>query len=192
MCLFCHQLALAPQTARPRQTRVCPLSLPASSRFPAVLSRSCRRPGPRRRRIFSFPRHRASPARTMPDSSPPHYSSVVAEPVGFPAVQPAVQPNAQSSNASVYTLHTIPGPSNSRPQTPDSFRTSLESDRAPLLPSSSSTMSTYGSVRPTSPGSNISSRKLLLNAGIKMAAVFILSTIFLGGTLWLALPTLEE
>lgn len=127
----------------------------------------------------------------MPDSSPPHYSSVIAEPVGFPAAQPASHTDTQPSNASVYTLHTIPGPSTSRPHSPDSFRTSIESDRAPLLPSSSS-MSTYGSVRPTSPGSNISSRKLLLNAGIKMAAVFVISTIFLGGTLWLALPILEE
>jgi len=35
-------------------------------------------------------------------------------------------------------------------------------------------------------------RRILLMAGIKMAALFIVSTAFLGGTLWLALPRLDE
>lgn len=31
-----------------------------------------------------------------------------------------------------------------------------------------------------------------MNATLKMAVIFILSTAFLGATLWLALPTLDE
>lgn len=54
-------------------------------------------------------------------------------------------------------------------------------------PSSSSTQ-TYGTTAPTQP----SSRRLLVNATLKMALIFVLSTAFLGTTLWLALPTLEE
>lgn len=46
----------------------------------------------------------------------------------------------------------------------------------------------YGAAPPSQP----SSRKLIWNATLKMAAIFFLSTAFLGGTLWLALPTLEE
>ncbi|KAL4066757.1 hypothetical protein J3A83DRAFT_4098546 [Scleroderma citrinum] len=37
-----------------------------------------------------------------------------------------------------------------------------------------------------------SSSKLLFNAALRMAAVFLLSTILLGSILWLALPTLDE
>ncbi|KAI1797460.1 hypothetical protein LXA43DRAFT_969413 [Ganoderma leucocontextum] len=46
----------------------------------------------------------------------------------------------------------------------------------------------YGAAPPSQP----SSRKLIWNATLKMAAIFFLSTAFLGGTLWVALPTLEE
>ena len=46
----------------------------------------------------------------------------------------------------------------------------------------------YGATGPSQP----SSRKLLWNATLKMAVIFTVSTIVLGGTLWLALPTLEE
>ena len=64
------------------------------------------------------------------------------------------------------------------------------SSRASLLAASVAD-NTYGTTTPTSP-SHPPSRKLLLNAAFKMATIFILSTAFLGGTLWLALPTLEE
>jgi hypothetical protein len=33
---------------------------------------------------------------------------------------------------------------------------------------------------------------MVLNAALKMAVVFLVSTLVLGGTLWFALPTLEE
>ncbi|KAF8311075.1 hypothetical protein DL93DRAFT_2032519, partial [Clavulina sp. PMI_390] len=36
------------------------------------------------------------------------------------------------------------------------------------------------------------SRKPILNAGLRICFIFVLSSLILGGTLWLALPTLEE
>ncbi|KAI0648886.1 oxalate transporter [Trametes meyenii] len=59
--------------------------------------------------------------------------------------------------------------------------------RTSLL-SSNSSDSGYGATAPSQP----SSRRLLWNATLKMAAIFFISTVLLGGTLWLALPTLEE
>lgn len=53
---------------------------------------------------------------------------------------------------------------------------------------------TYGATAeprsPTAPAPN--SRKLLFNAALKMSTIFVVSTIVLGGTLYFALPTLEE
>jgi len=59
------------------------------------------------------------------------------------------------------------------------------SDTSPLL---SPATPSYGATFPRSP----SSAKIIFNATLKMACIFIISSIFLGGTLWLALPTLEE
>ncbi|KAI9001542.1 oxalate transporter [Trametes punicea] len=59
--------------------------------------------------------------------------------------------------------------------------------RTSLL-SSTTSDSGYGATAPSRP----SSRRLLWNATLKMAAIFLVSTVLLGGTLWLALPTLEE
>ncbi|KAI0073674.1 hypothetical protein K474DRAFT_1627173 [Panus rudis PR-1116 ss-1] len=59
--------------------------------------------------------------------------------------------------------------------------------RTSLLGSSQGTES-YGATEPSRP----SSRRILMNATLKMAVIFILSTAFLGGTLWLALPQLDE
>lgn len=65
-------------------------------------------------------------------------------------------------------------------------------DRAPLLTPDSDSGSVYGATPTQSHAPHTSSPKLLLKAAIRMAAVFILSTILLGGTLWLTLPTLDE
>lgn len=103
------------------------------------------------------------------EPSPPHYTSVV-----------------QRDDASTYTLATI-----TRPGTPDSFG----SDRSPLLrrdgSGSNSRFFSYGTI-PRILGLEGASRKKLLNAAMKMAALFVLSSLLLGGTLWLALPTLDE
>ncbi len=68
------------------------------------------------------------------------------------------------------TVHDVPSPTS---------RTSLLSTQSEA---------SYGAVPPSQP----SSRKLIWNATLKMGAIFICSTVILGGTLWLALPTLEE
>ncbi|RDB30948.1 Transmembrane protein 41B [Hypsizygus marmoreus] len=78
----------------------------------------------------------------------------------------------QHDNYSIYTLATVD-----------------HDDRSPLL--SPSTPSYGTSNYPHTP-SRPSSRKVILNATLKMACIFIFSTLVLGGTLWLALPTLEE
>lgn len=95
----------------------------------------------------------------------------------MPPQQPAVQ--ASPPAASVFTLYTLDD------------RDDSASERSPLLASTSAAPSYNGEERPASPSLR-SARRPLLNAALKMAAVFIISSVILGGTLWLALPTLDE
>lgn len=71
------------------------------------------------------------------------------------------------SNTSEYTLNTV-------------------HDTDPLLPQDDTSFygSTQDSPRP-------SSTRLLLSAALRMAAIFLVATLLLGGTLFLALPTLS-
>ncbi|OCH90346.1 hypothetical protein OBBRIDRAFT_793438 [Obba rivulosa] len=86
-------------------------------------------------------------------------------------------------NRSAYSLATVhDSPYRDAPSPAPTSRTSL------LSGASSEQRESYGAVSPSPP----SSRRILMNAALKMAAIFVLSTLFLGGTLWLALPTLEE
>ncbi|KAF8659051.1 hypothetical protein AX16_001923 [Volvariella volvacea WC 439] len=85
-------------------------------------------------------------------------------------------------NTSSYTLRTV-GSYSSDIADAESYR-----DSSPLL---SPVNPNYGATLPLSP-SRQSSRRIIANATLKMACIFIISTAFLGGTLWLALPTLEE
>ncbi|KAM6504430.1 hypothetical protein JOM56_001373 [Amanita muscaria] len=77
-------------------------------------------------------------------------------------------------NGSTYTLATVQGE-------PD------QADRVPLI---SPVTPTYGSTvrSPT----RLSPRKVIFNATLKMALVFVISTAALGATLWLALPHVDE
>jgi hypothetical protein len=79
----------------------------------------------------------------------------------------------QHSNQSVYTLDTV-----------------ADDERASLIGHSDT--STYGTTEQPQTSTRPSSKKLIFHATLKMAAIFIVSTLLLGGTLWLALPTLEE
>jgi len=79
-------------------------------------------------------------------------------------------------NASVYTMNTL----GYRDDDSNSDRSYLVAPETP----------TYGATFPRSPCLPPSA-KVIFNATLKMALVFIVSTIFLGGTLWLALPTLD-
>ncbi|KAF8150567.1 hypothetical protein B0H34DRAFT_665501 [Crassisporium funariophilum] len=83
-------------------------------------------------------------------------------------------------NASMYTLDTV--------NYADDEEHDRHSDRSPLL---SPTTPDYGATFPRSPGVP-SSAKIIFNATLKMACIFAISTLLLGGTLYLALPTLEE
>ncbi|KAG5339294.1 hypothetical protein C0989_004903 [Termitomyces sp. Mn162] len=62
-------------------------------------------------------------------------------------------------------------------------------DRAPLL---TPVTPSYGTANHPHSPSRPSSRKVILNATLKMAAIFVISSLFLALSLWLALPTLEE
>ncbi|KAF7789705.1 hypothetical protein EIP86_000651 [Pleurotus ostreatoroseus] len=75
------------------------------------------------------------------------------------------------SSYSLATVHDDPSPSQST-----ALLASARADRS------------YGTASPAQP----SSRRILMNATLKMAVIFIVSTAVLGVTLWLALPTLEE
>lgn len=156
------------------QRSICHATPQPSSTNTALL---LRRRSPRPQRQFSFSKLQQA---EMRGQSPPQYSVVVA---------PVVLVDTQHSNASAYTLETIPVDNTYAPSLP----TSLD-DHEPLLGSNSSTSSSYGAV-PLSPSASSeasrSSRKVMINAGLKMSALFIISTAILGGTLWLALPTLE-
>jgi hypothetical protein len=76
-------------------------------------------------------------------------------------------------NASMYTLDTL--------DYHDDEERDRHNDTSPLL-------------TPVTPNYRPppSSAKIIFNATFKMACIFIISSVFLGGTLWLALPTLEE
>lgn len=71
-----------------------------------------------------------------------------------------------------------------RPYSDDDQASERSSLLAPETPS-------YGATFPRSPCMPSSSGRIIFNATLKMACLFAVSTALLGGTLWLALPTLE-
>lgn len=79
------------------------------------------------------------------------------------------------STPSMYTLDTV------------NYNDDDNDDSAPLL---TPTTPSYGATFPRS--RRPSSTKVIFNATLKMACIFLISTVLLSGTLWLALPTLEE
>jgi len=78
-----------------------------------------------------------------------------------------------TGNGSAYTLDTVHF---SRPPTPSSHRST---------PS-------YGSIPHSDSTPPSRPRDIIVRAGLKMALIFVVSCVILGGTLWLALPTLDE
>ena len=97
----------------------------------------------------------------------------------------ATQPPPHHDNRSSYSLATVYGdePHEQQP---------LATPRTGLLSAShhrdNREARSYGATSPAMP----STRRILMNATLKMAVIFIVSTAFLGATLWLALPTLDE
>ena len=102
------------------------------------------------------------------DPSPPHYASVI---------------QLERDDASIYTLATI-----ARPGSPDSAELD---ENTPLNNNRQRSRFSCGSITRIL-GLEGADRRLLLNAGLKMAVLFVVSTAVLGGTLWIALPTLDE
>ncbi|KAH7912027.1 hypothetical protein BJ138DRAFT_1100594 [Hygrophoropsis aurantiaca] len=86
------------------------------------------------------------------------------------------------SNASEHSLSTVHY---------EPYHDQDPSDDTPLILSDSDSISQYGAF-PRSQSSHKSSPRLLFNAAIRMAAIFVISSAILGGTLWIALPTLNE
>jgi hypothetical protein len=98
------------------------------------------------------------------------------------APQPLVLHDTFHSNASAYTLATV-----------HSYDEPLYSPtHSPTTPLLTPNSSSYGATFPRSAGVPSNSRKLIFNAALKMSTIFIVSTLLLGGTLWIALPTLEQ
>ncbi|KAH6909148.1 hypothetical protein BKA70DRAFT_226987 [Coprinopsis sp. MPI-PUGE-AT-0042] len=77
---------------------------------------------------------------------------------------------------STYTLNTV------------AYNDNDDDARSPLL---SPATPNYGATVPRSPGP-VNTRRIVFNAMLKMAVLLVLGTAFLGGVLWIALPTLEE
>ncbi|KIM84401.1 hypothetical protein PILCRDRAFT_96961 [Piloderma croceum F 1598] len=96
------------------------------------------------------------------------------------APQPLIIHDTYHSNSSAYTLATVHD---------DDEPT--HSPTTPLLTPAPNSAS-YGATFPRSPGVPPNSRKLIVNAALKMSSIFIISTLLLGGTLWIALPTLDD
>jgi hypothetical protein len=84
-------------------------------------------------------------------------------------------PQRPLDNASVYTLDTVDEEHEGH------------TDRSLLL---SPSTPNYGATSPRA-SSAPSSRTIIFKAFLKMSFLFIISTAALGGTLWLALPTLD-
>lgn len=84
--------------------------------------------------------------------------------------------------------HDSPGPSNTSIYT----LSTVDDDAHATAPLLTPATPHYGATFPRSPNPPHSSARVIANATLKMACIFAVSTVFLGGTLWLALPTLEE
>ncbi|KAI6025776.1 hypothetical protein F5J12DRAFT_447938 [Pisolithus orientalis] len=84
------------------------------------------------------------------------------------------------SNASEYTLASV------------RVDEQEEDSRTPLLPSTASDNNIYGAIPSISHDQRPTSSQLLFSAAIRMAVVFVASSLVLGGVLWIALPTLQD
>ncbi|KAF8604661.1 hypothetical protein BDV93DRAFT_507576 [Ceratobasidium sp. AG-I] len=103
-------------------------------------------------------------------------------------------PQILSSGASSYSLRTIPIISAQHsPTSPrlEELRDTSLNENTPLT-SAPDNQRTYTGLAKYLPALDPNARKLVLVAGLKVLALFVVGSVVLGGTLWLALPTLEE
>lgn len=100
--------------------------------------------------------------------------------------------DSDSDAASAYTLHSVHIPESDSEELTASIVHPLLSPSA--LPDSAIPV-TYGTLPSSHPPPSyftLQRRRPLLTAAIKCAAIFVLSCLLLGGTLWVALPRVEE
>ena len=100
--------------------------------------------------------------------------------------QPLLLPLAMNSERSAL-LPTVLGTGNGSEYTLDTIHYSR-----PPTPSSHGSTSSYDSISRSTWTPPSRSRDIVVRAGLKMALIFVMSCAVLGGTLWLALPALDE
>lgn len=103
-----------------------------------------------------------------------------------PKRQPPLPPFVMSSERSAL-LPAMLGTDNDSAYTLDTVRFSR-----PPTPSSHSSAPSYGSISHLERTPPSGSRDIIVRAGFRVTLIFAAGCIILGGTLWLALPTLDE
>jgi hypothetical protein len=105
------------------------------------------------------------------------------------------QPDAPpKSSPSLYSLRTIPiASAEHSPTSPrlEELRPA-NSDETTSLLSASGNPRSYTGLGKYLPALDPNARKLVFRAGVKVLLLFIVGSAVLGGTLWFALPTLDE
>ncbi|KAG8748164.1 hypothetical protein FRC10_008897 [Ceratobasidium sp. 414] len=105
-----------------------------------------------------------------------------------------IPPQALKARASLYSLRTIPMASAEHsPTSPrlEELGPTTTNENTPLT-AAPDNQRTYTGLAKYLPALDPNARKLVFMAGLKVLALFIVGSVLLGGTLWVALPTLEE
>jgi hypothetical protein len=111
----------------------------------------------------------------------------------MPPEAPVPPPQALKASPSTYSLRTIPVASAEHsPTSPRLEELRPVSDETTPLTAASDNQRTYTGLAKYLPALDPNARKLVLLAGVKVLLLFIVGSALLGGTLWAALPTLEE
>ncbi|CAE6437108.1 unnamed protein product [Rhizoctonia solani] len=98
-----------------------------------------------------------------------------------------------NGSPSLYSLRTIPVASAPHsPTCPRLEELSHGTNETTSLLSGSGNQRSYTGLAKYMPALDPDARKLVFRAGLKVLLLFIVGSILLGGTLWVALPTLEE
>ncbi|KAG8755535.1 hypothetical protein FRC12_010859 [Ceratobasidium sp. 428] len=111
-----------------------------------------------------------------------------------PEAPTPVPPQGLKTRASSYSLRTIPMASAEHsPTSPrlEELRPIATNENTPLT-AAPDNQRTYTGLAKYMPALDPNARKLVFMAGLKVLLLFIVGSILLGGTLWAALPTLEE
>ncbi|KEP52659.1 SNARE associated protein [Rhizoctonia solani 123E] len=106
---------------------------------------------------------------------------------------PDASSKPRNGSPSLYSLRTIPIASASHsPTSPRLEELTHGSNETSSLLSGSGNQRSYTGLAKYMPALDPDARKLVFRAGLKVLLLFIVGSIVLGGTLWVALPTLDE